>query len=289
MLYHKETREERKQVLSLWQEVFEDAPPEAERYLDKFVGQGHQYTAVDGGHVVAILSCVPCCWGGLSGAYFFALATCPSRRGEGIMSNLMAHVEAECRALGNAFTCLIPASASLFSYYQSRGYKTLYLRALTKQISVVGNAATLHTTELCPKELGSLRNRYRPGRTIVFSDARMDVVLKTVRHSGGKLAVADDAYAVYLEKEGHLVVAEMAAESNEAALALMNALEKGREGDKAILTLPGDSPLFDGEGSLLQAAQYKPLLKEAEGAVAYLRFGIDDLFEKDFENVRLFV
>lgn len=64
----------------------------------------------------------------LPGHYIYAAATLPTCRGRGLVSALL---EEACRlgeARGQAFSCLVPGGPALFSFYEARGYRTLFRR-----------------------------------------------------------------------------------------------------------------------------------------------------------------
>ncbi|MDL2252803.1 GNAT family N-acetyltransferase [Ruminococcaceae bacterium OttesenSCG-928-I18] len=288
VLYRRATVEDRPSVVALWQKVFKDEPPVVERFLDVFVGEGNQYLAQREGRTLAILSAVPCAQGSLRGSYFYALATEPAFRGQGIMAALMSYAEGACREQGAAFSCLIPASASLFSYYEKHGYATMKMRIVQKELERVGREPRLRLLCLEPESFVRLRETFFRGETISFSKPRMEMVLEGVREAGGRLAVSEEAYAVYLEKQGRLLVPEIAAKSDASASGFLSALGQELGKEHGVLILPLQSTLFAAEGAAQKLAQYKWLVPGCEKTSLYLRFGLDELFEKDYENPELF-
>ncbi len=284
--YRRARQEELPAICALWQAVFGDAPEEAEGYLRRFVGLENQFVAAEKTGPVAILSAVPCSCAASPGVYLFALGTSPAKRGRGLMAELMAYAEAECHAAGAAFACLIPAEASLFGYYQSRGYQSMQARALVYPAQQKPGAA-LRRVELNPVHLAEQRRCFLAGKWVDFAKKSAAEALLAARQAGWQLACSPGAYAVYQQKQEGLALPELGAESDEAAQALLEALcaETGQR--QAVLTLPKASPLFAGQGTWWPLAAWKALDGGFSGTDAYLRFGLDEVFQKDFENLRL--
>ncbi len=271
---------------AIWQEVFGDSAQEAEGYIRRFVGLENLYVAAEEEGPVAILSAVPCACEGQAGVYLFALATIPSRRGRGLMAALMDYAEAQSKAAGAAFSCLIPAEGSLFGYYQRQGYETVWTRAVAFTASGLrGEEVRQHA--LCSDILDEMREKYLPGAYVAFSKPRTELLLQAAGQGGCRLAQGTGAYAVYLPKPGGLAVPELGADSQQAAHKLLEDLCHVAGSAKALITLPKASALFAGQGELWPLAAQKSLNGSPLGEGGYLRFGLDELFEKDFENLAL--
>ncbi len=79
-----------------------------------------------------MLSMIPVCLSTekqkLPGHYIYAAATLPEYEGQGIMTGLLDFCCKRAAAAGDAFSCLVPASDSLFQFYEKRGYRTLFYR-----------------------------------------------------------------------------------------------------------------------------------------------------------------
>jgi hypothetical protein len=61
-----------------------------------------------------------------AGAYIFGVATQPACRGHGLSRALMARLHERLRRDGAVFSCLVPAGASLFDFYASQGFGTVF-------------------------------------------------------------------------------------------------------------------------------------------------------------------
>ncbi len=283
MDYRRMKTEDRHPVLSLWQTVFGDTEEEASSYLFHFVGEEHLFVAEEKGCVCAILSAVPCSLEQQQGVYFFALATAKEHRGKGVMQALMRHTEAVCTKEGAVFCCLVPASHSLFSYYEGQGFETLYQRKLVLH----SKPKSMRLSVLCLERqiLLSLRKRHVLPSCITVQESALQLALSELGENGYQIAASEQAYAVFSKVGESLLVPELWAESEVAAQALLSALAATQEVEKAVVLLPKDSRLFLGKGVLQGAAQMKMLLEQAlPQSMPRLYFALDALFEKDYDR-----
>lgn len=277
--------EDRAFLLDLWGQAFGDGPAYAARCLDVFAGPGNVLVAQHGAVPISMLLMVPCSIGQALGVYLYALATKPGQRGAGAMSALMAYSEGLAARRGAAFSVLIPATTALVGYYQKRGYKhRLGLRHVRLPLEKDDPKAPLETQPLTGARLARLRAQCLCGPMLQFDAARSALVLEDVAGTeGAMLAVhkREEAYAVALCRKSTVVVAELAAHDDAAALALLNALaaQKGAPKHEARITLPLASPLFAGRGMVRNAALLKPLMPGFTfDAQTYLRFAMDEPF-----------
>lgn len=268
-------------VVEIWAEAFGDAPAEIPQHLHRFVGEDNLYVAEGKDGVDAILSAVPCRTGDISGAYFYALATRSIRRGRGLMAQLMAYAEAQCLARGMRYICLIPSSASLFGYYASFGYTKLYLRRVELPLQAAFGPAPVR---LGAAEYAARRDALLLEPAIRFDAGRSTQLVQEALDIGFTTAGVPEAACVYGLQKGKLLVAELAAGSPQAGLGLLGAAAQAAQAQSIALTLPVHSPLFAGQGSLVPTGQIKPLGAAAVPEGVYLRFGMDALFNKDYEQ-----
>lgn len=109
-------------ITALWEEAFHETP---------VLPDGACYVAQTGSEIVGMLFALPQTLKAETehkAVYFYAIATKEAYRGRGICRNLMAyaerHVDADC-------CMLVPASDSLFSFYKSLGYETVFFKERT--------------------------------------------------------------------------------------------------------------------------------------------------------------
>ena len=78
------------------------------------------------GEAVATLSVQEFRLGGCKAAYIFGVATAPEHRGRGYSTQLLEHADTALKDAGYAAAVLVPASKSLFGFYEKRGYETAF-------------------------------------------------------------------------------------------------------------------------------------------------------------------
>ena len=108
----------------LWQEAFD----EPEDFTDLFFSVGFspdRYHCVwDNGVPVSALYWFDCYLGEQKLAYIYGVATRKTHQGKGFAGKLLQEAHNILRAQGYAGTILVPASQSLFDFYQKFGYHT---------------------------------------------------------------------------------------------------------------------------------------------------------------------
>ena len=80
------------------------------------------------GQVLASMMILPVWLRKQPGVYVYAVSTFPQARGRGLMRQLDAFAMEVARSRGAQFSCLIPATESLFSLYAQLGYERAFSR-----------------------------------------------------------------------------------------------------------------------------------------------------------------
>lgn len=278
-------------LVDVWQSAFGDEPAYIEDCLARFAGAGNVFVYDAGAGPVAVLSAVPCEVDGVPGVYHFALATHPAHRGQGYMGRLMRQACEEAARRGQAFAALIPASQSLFGYYRAHGYvEDVGLRHIRQEMQPLPTQEARSQGysirgDVGVEEFRALRRRFADVPYVDFPDERMAFVLGEALGQGGRFALAEDGYAVYYVKEGRLAVAELFAQNDDAARGLLGYMARETGCAGVTLTLAGASRLFQGAGRAYPAALFTRLDPSFTTEGLYLRFGIDEVFDKDYERV----
>lgn len=121
-MYRLATKQDIPGITALWQEAFHETPilPDCDCFVAELDGR-----------IVGMLFAMPQKLKSKAlykAVYFYAVATKEEYRGRGICRALMAYAEAHT----DADCCvLVPASESLFDFYEKLGYKTAFYRKKT--------------------------------------------------------------------------------------------------------------------------------------------------------------
>ncbi len=123
----------RRDMMELWKDTFHDSSRYIDIVFDAYFQPENAFTFYDGEKLVASLLGVEYQFQSqdekgeiqlLKGLYLCGLATLPSYRRRGIMSQLMREAEKSAKDRGFDLTFLIPADSHLREYYEKKGYKT---------------------------------------------------------------------------------------------------------------------------------------------------------------------
>lgn len=158
------TAQHKNQLKELWKICFGDEDSYIDLFFDnRFVPDQCIIGEVDG-KVVTMLFTLPLniVSQGLysyPARYIYAVATHPSYRSHGFSTQLMEFTHGYLYTQGVALSVLVPASGSLFTYYEKRGYKTQFNvsnQTYYKSSAIADNNIFLEKTTL--PEVEDLRN-----------------------------------------------------------------------------------------------------------------------------------
>jgi len=191
---------------ALWREAFGDS----DAFLDTFFATAYSPTRarciVDGGEAVCALYWFDVSLDSKKLAYFYAIATKKSHRGQGLCRRLMDDVHARLKKGGYAGTLLVPSEPSLFDFYARMGYEpcapmqTLVCRA-------AGEPVALRRVD--GEEYGRLRARMLPLGGIVQEGESLRLLEKQE-----SLYAADGLLLAAHEKDGCLIATELLGDSS---------------------------------------------------------------------------
>lgn len=126
------------QLLSLWQEAFGEEKEEVLPFFREIFPLCRCFAAVEEETVCAVVYALPQVLRAgekeLPVAYFYAIATKKSHRGQGLASRLIAFAAEKMRAEGKAGILLVPANGGLFSFYEKLGF-SVFCRRNCQEIS----------------------------------------------------------------------------------------------------------------------------------------------------------
>ena len=120
------------QLHTLWKDVFGDE----DGYIDLFFARAfpgaHPFAVIENGEVKSVLYLLDCRLQAgeqlFEGYYLYAAATKPQYRGKGLMRSLIEEAKAFMHETQKDFIVLVPASKSLYAYYERFGFATRLYR-----------------------------------------------------------------------------------------------------------------------------------------------------------------
>ena len=292
MIMRKAYPSDRSQLIDLGGKVFGDEPAVVNRILDEFAGFDNIFVTEDGGDVIAQLLSIPCTAAGQKGAYLYSLATKPEYRGQGVMALLMEAAQVTLEADGGTFFILIPASRSLFDYYASHGFESVFTQNMSfdmENLSKMINSSDISKPDFSESDFNygqipvdifmNLRKRYIGDNLVTFSQDRTAFELEEQWYYDCSSIYCEDGYMIYMKVDDTLFVTEIAASSQYVMQRLILAAGQLTGCDAVKVTIPEDSsPILDGSYKAVNTsqAQYK-WWGAGSPPKFYLRFALDDL------------
>ena len=130
----------KRKMKGLWVDTFHDSEDYVNLIFDTYFNPELVEYEEQGGEVVSALVGVPYEFGNsnckVKALYLCGLATNPRYRSRGIMTRLLARINAKAREAGYAFTFLMPADSGLRLYYRDRGYVNAFYRVIDNYTSI---------------------------------------------------------------------------------------------------------------------------------------------------------
>lgn len=122
--------EDHPQLKALWRKAFGDSAESLEYYFKNRHRNRYMLVDADGDQITGMLTMLPVrlAFGGevRNGRYIYAVATASGYRGQGISSRLLQECHSRMKDNGETAAVLVPSSVSLFSFYEKRGYETVF-------------------------------------------------------------------------------------------------------------------------------------------------------------------
>ena len=156
-------------IRELWDEAFGNV----EGFLDKFERYGYdagklRAVTIDG-QIVSAHYLFDCEYDGGRVAYIYGVATRKSHRGKGYSTALLNDTHEYLLGEGYAGAILVPASPSLFAFYERLGYKTC---SSVTELSVVTSGKAVDLYQINAEEYMALRKEFLP-KGAVLQDGSM--------------------------------------------------------------------------------------------------------------------
>ena len=198
----------------LWYQIFEENQNAIEIFFEKIFTTDICYVAKDNDKVVAMLYLLPTSVDGKKGCYLYGVATIPEYRKIGIAKNLIDFALTDSDA---EFCVTLPASESLYNYYEKVGFKVLKtncaeisrdeLTALTKPYVLQDLVVTGYS---------GIRNRVLKNNFIFWNNQHIDFAFDYYKIYGAKIIKNNFGYAIAYEEDGVCKVIEIICDDKNA-------------------------------------------------------------------------
>lgn len=191
----------------LWFTVFQEKKEAVDLFFEKIFAPEITYVATQGDSLISMLYLLPCSINGHSACYLYGAATCVECRGQGIMANLIDFALNNC---GAEICVLLPASESLYNYYEKFGFKSLfvgYKQLDRKELNAISKPYQLQ--ELFVSGYCGIRNRVLKKDFLFWNNKHIDFSFKYNELYGAKIIKSNYGYAVAYEDNGVCKVSEI--------------------------------------------------------------------------------
>lgn len=128
----------REGVISLWNKTFKDSRERIENYLDNMC-KNNMVLITEEDKVIAMASILPVTIRDKKGRYVYAVATDENYRGKGHGKAIMEEIDKVIKERDEHFAVLVPASKSLFDFYEKLGYNQTVFAPPEIKIKEVGD------------------------------------------------------------------------------------------------------------------------------------------------------
>ena len=183
---------------ALWQQAFDDTPEGTLFYFARRHKPENTLLYAQGAEPLAMLTMLPITldFAGrqLPGRYLFAVATREDARGRGLSTQLLEAAHRHMEGQGVAASVLAPAQASLFAFYEKRGYQThFYADTITVPAGDIPPYAG-QARELTAQDYLALRDSAFSASSLFvrWDEAALQYVLASTRLYGGLGLYAQD-------------------------------------------------------------------------------------------------
>jgi predicted N-acetyltransferase YhbS len=262
-------------LTALWQQVFGDSAEYAQQAVCRLAGEQNTYVAEQDGALAGMVLAIPVTLGNKNGVCLGGLAVKPACRGQGIASGLVEYVCAARKAEGDRFAVLIPAEASLFSWYEKQGFQRAFaMRHIHRPIRRnIWSQAEFDSTPA--KKLCELRARFCPN-AVLTNPEEMVQILTDLYSRGVTVVSSEEGYGLYFREGETLKFIELMAEGDRAAECLMEAArEKEVVVEDADIWIGDAQNLFLGEGTREDYGMIRFLGAPLDITESYLRLILD--------------
>ncbi len=189
------------QLRFLWKEAFGDTDAFLDIFFHRAYSPERSRCITQDDRVVAALYWFDCSWEDKKLAYFYAVATDKTCRGQGLCRKLMEDTHAHLQTLGYDGCILVPQEESLYTMYGKFGYRVC---SYSRTFSCAADGEGISLTQVSPAEYSDARRALLPKNAVLQEGVTLDFLSTYAR----LYAAPGIALAAY-PNEGKLVACEL--------------------------------------------------------------------------------
>ncbi|MDD3429598.1 MAG: GNAT family N-acetyltransferase [Oscillospiraceae bacterium] len=258
-MYRTCTQEDVTTLKQLWHAAFGDDDSFMNKVFGGFAPLNSIYVVEQAEGIVAMACAVPVSCNDRKGVYLYGVNTKKEMRGQGIMKGLLLHIHKECAKAGIVFSVLIPAEESLFEWYGSFGYETMFTRRTLTRLIKRNIWAQADFDTVTAKKLEQLRKQFIKKNYIDHTAKGYESIVFEMYSGGASSVVNSFGYGIYYKNKDMLTFIELFSQNDVFAEQLIEAARERTGCEKAQVILPQGSTLFLGEGKFAPYGMLKYL------------------------------
>ncbi len=184
------------QLKELWKESFNDTDDAIDTFFENAFSMDRCMCVFDNGIIAASLYWFNCTLYDKRIAYIYAVSTAKQHRGKGFCRKLMEHTHLHLSSLGYSGSILVPASESLFGFYEKIGYTSCTTIGC---IECKSNFESVEVREIDSEEYAGLRRKFLPDGGVVQEGENLRFLSAYMRFYAG------EDFLLTAKKEGNVL------------------------------------------------------------------------------------
>ena len=237
----------------LWQEAFGDTKEFIDLFFTNGFSSDRARCIITEGRAIAALYWFECEAHGEKIAYIYAVATTKSHRGKGLCRILMEDTHRHLKESGFKSAILVPASSSLFGFYEKMGYKTC---SYVTEFECTASDESTPLTKLCMEDFLRIRRSFLAAGDVIQEKENINFLSSYTDFYSG------ESFVIAVRKENNTLICSEILGDLSKAPHIVNSLgcEKG---------------VFRTKGNEKPFAMLYPLTEEAFPSPSYFGFAFD--------------
>ena len=237
------------EIKNLWTEIFDDGTEGFFDFISSVTAPEDFYIIREDGKTASMLIAVTDVeYKGKKGFYLYSACTAPEFRNRGFMNELVNFAVEDRKSQGKEFCVLQPANEGLFEFYKKMGFDNV-IKIRKCNVRIKKNMWRKAEFDIVTaSRFKSIREKFYKGKMLHYTNKSYEKYAQYLYTFGGSTAETENAYAVYYEENGNLIVTELLADSSYNAMYLLQAIRERTGCETATVYLADDTDIFLGEG-----------------------------------------
>ncbi len=258
-----------KGIIKLWSKTFGDSYEYVESFIDTFSNKAEFLTKEVNSETASMLCMIDCSLSDKKGKYIYACATDDEYRKSGFMTQLLNEARDKAQKDGYDFLVLVPATESLFDYYEKRGYKKFFkvkeIKVLSKILKILSKGETVKK-DADAKKINEMRKAFlTKSPAVIWTDEQMQFLTKTY----DKVLYSENIGYAFLREENNTVYIDEICADKQRFCEVLKLVSDNTDADNYCFYVPMDCPFTSDSFEIKNKGMILPLknLIDTEGYI----------------------